>query len=252
MLKSEWLRFITELKFYKSAHVSTLINQLLVTIGLYWVISFNIENKIAGLAGLFFWQYVTIPLTKISQDVWEETSSGAFAQTVLHTSLPSVLFLYRLALQFIWQTLINLAVFPIVLLVFQFSWEEMLSYPWLGLLLTLALTLLGFIGMGLMMAGIVLIYRRAISYASTLEYIFLFFAGIVVPFERLPAAIQAIAQFLPLTIGIQILNGLDSHSPIGSQLALLALQSVTLMIAGQYIFMRSLASSRKYGFSMRT
>lgn len=153
MWRAEWLRFWAELRFYRQMWISQLVNQLLITAGLFWVISLLSQPTLSGLAALFFWQYVSIPLSKISTDIWEESTSGAFEQMYLHTAQPAWVLVVRLSNYLLQQTAVAVPLFLAMALLFGFSLTDLAAYNWGGILLTLGITLAGFIGLGLAVGG---------------------------------------------------------------------------------------------------
>ncbi|GIW31295.1 MAG: hypothetical protein KatS3mg071_1469 [Meiothermus sp.] len=250
MWRAEWLRFWAELRFYRQMWISQLVNQLLITAGLFWVISLLSQPTLSGLAALFFWQYVSIPLSKISTDIWEESTSGAFEQMYLHAAQPAWVLVVRLSNYLLQQTAVAVPLFLAMALLFGFSLTDLAAYNWGGMLLTLGITLAGFIGLGLAVGGVLLIYRNAIGYTNALEYLLLFSSGAVVPLNQLPAFIQPVAWWLPLSLGIETLRRLENGGPWGLTLMGLAVQSVCMLALGLILFNLCLRRALRRGFAM--
>ena len=75
-----------------------------------------------------------------------------------------------------------------------FGWRAELQ-PWMALAIIL-LGLAAFAGLGLLMAG-TLPAEATLALANTLYLVFLLLGGLVVPLDRLPAGIHAVARLLP-------------------------------------------------------
>jgi ABC-2 type transport system permease protein len=231
-------------------HLGTLLNQALVTVGLYWVISTLGEATLSTLAALFFWQYASVPLSRMVSSLWEDTYNGAFEQTYLHSANLQFVFLLRTILDFAYQSVFAVVLFPLFAFLFGISLADLAAYPWWGLLLSLVLTLIGFAGLGWMMASVVLVYRKAVSYANVIEYLLLFLAGVVVPLEQLPGFLQALARWLPLTLGVETLRRFEAGYGVNATLPFLVVQSAALFLLGFVIFSWTLRRARARGFAM--
>lgn len=250
MWKAECVRYWAELRFYRQLLIGNLLSQLLVMGGIFWVVSLLGERSLAGLIGLFFWLYASIPLSRISADIWEESTSGAFEQMYLHAPSPATLVLVRLAYYLLQQTLASVPVFLVIFTAFGFPVSLLLDLNWGWLLLCLLLTLLGLAGLGLAMGGILLVYRNAISYAGALEYLLLFLSGAVVPLSQLPAFLQPMVVWLPLTLGIQAMRQIEAGENATILLFWLGLQSLGLLFIGFLVFQSCLRRALRRGFAM--
>ncbi|WP_027882921.1 ABC transporter permease [Meiothermus rufus] len=208
------------------------------------------ERSLAGLIGLFFWQYASIPLSRISADIWEESTSGAFEQTYLHATTPVLLILVRLTYYLLQQTLVSVPAFLALIVAFGFPMYLLWGLNWGLLFFCLLLTLLGLAGLGLAMGGILLIFRNAISYTSALEYLLLFVSGAVVPLSQLPHFLQSVAVWLPLTLGIQAMRQIEAGEDATLLLFWLGLQSLGLLLIGFLVFQGCLQRALRRGFAM--
>jgi ABC-2 type transport system permease protein len=250
MLKAELTRFWAELRFYRQMMIGNALITIFVTGGFFYFVSLLGEAGVASLAALLFWQYASIPLSRISADIWEECSSGAFEQMYIHTTQPSLVLLLRMGIYILQQTVFALPVFLALAAVFGIPWSALAGYPWLGLIGILALTLLGLSGLGLIMGAVLLVYRDAIAYASALEYALLFASGAVIPLTQLPGPIAAVSPWLPLSLGIEALRRLEAGRELSTIVLLLGLQSLVLLMGGLVVFQVALRRARRHGFAM--
>ncbi|ADI13615.1 ABC transporter permease [Truepera radiovictrix] len=249
MWRAEWLRLRADWLFYRQLLLGSLLNQVLVTVGAFWVVSLLADKSLATLMALFFWQYASVPLSRVAADIWEETSTGAFEQTYLHAGAPVAVLFVRLCLYFVRQSALQLPVFAALALL-SFGWAPLASYPWFGFALSLALTLASLAGLGLVVGGVLLVSRNAISYASAAEYALLFLSGVIVPIAALPAPLQALAPWLPLSLGVEALRRLEAGAAPYGLLLLLGVQAAALLLLGLAVFRVCLARALRRGFAM--
>ncbi|WP_299425979.1 ABC transporter permease [uncultured Meiothermus sp.] len=252
MLKAELIRYWADLRFYRQLLLGNLLTAILVTGGIFYLVTLLGEASISALAALILWQYASIPLSRISADIWEESTSGAFEQMYLHARQPVLVLLVRMGIYAVQHTVYAIPLFLVLAAVFALPWSALVGYPWLGLLGILILTLLGLSGLGLLVGAVLLVYRNAISYTSALEYVLLFVSGAVIPLAQLPGPIAAVAPWLPLTLGIESLRRLEAGGDVSAMVLLLALQSVVLLLVGLVAFQVALRRALRRGFAMST
>lgn len=250
MLKAELVRFKAEFLLYRQTHLGKLLTLLLMTGGLFFLISLLGEASVARLAALFFWQYATVPLSRLTLDIWEETSSGAFDQMYLHTSQPALVLLTRMGVHTLQQTVLAVPLFLGLALLFGIPASELAQYPWAELFGVLVLTVVGLAGFGLIIGAVSLVYYDAVSYADAAEYVLLFLSGAVVPIAQLPGPLGAISPWLPLSLGIEAVRRLEVGADWQGIALLLVIQSAVLVAIGIVVFRACLERGRRRGFGM--
>jgi len=80
------------------------------------------------------------------------------------------------------------------------------------------LSSLSFFGIGIILAGTMPTVRAAWVGGMVLLYPMVFLSGAFFPLELLPAAVQKVAAFMPLTHVVDLLNGLWTGEPWGAHL----------------------------------
>jgi ABC-2 type transport system permease protein len=92
------------------------------------------------------------------------------------------------------------------------------------------LSSLSFFGIGFILAGTMPTARTAQVVAMVLLYPMLIFSGAAWPRELMPAAIQKVSAFMPLTYVVNLLNGLWSGEPWGKHLLDVGVLVVMLLL----------------------
>jgi ABC-2 type transport system permease protein len=92
------------------------------------------------------------------------------------------------------------------------------------------LSSLSFFGIGFILAGIMPTARTAQVVAMVLLYPMLIFSGAAWPREMMPAAIQKVSAFIPLTYVVNLLSGLWSGEPWGKHLLDVGVLVVMLLL----------------------
>jgi len=87
-----------------------------------------------------------------------------------------------------------------------------------SLLAGFVLSSLSFFGLGFILAGIMPTVRNAWIVGMVLMYPMMFLSGAFFTVELLPAAVQRVSEFLPLTYVVNLLGGLWTGEPWGDHL----------------------------------
>jgi ABC-2 type transport system permease protein len=69
-----------------------------------------------------------------------------------------------------------------------------------------ALTILGLFGFGYVVAGLTIVFKQIGTVVNMLQNLLLFFSGALLPVDRLPPTLAAVARTLPSTQGIVVLR----------------------------------------------
>jgi ABC-2 type transport system permease protein len=69
-----------------------------------------------------------------------------------------------------------------------------------------ALTMVGLFGFGFVVAGLSLVFKRTGTVMNMLQTALLYFSGVLLPLERLPEGLAAVARTLPSTQGIVVMR----------------------------------------------
>lgn len=101
---------------------------------------------------------------------------------------------------------------------------------WLQFLGAYLLVMLSVFSLGLMVGGIAKDIKSASTIASLLYFPMLIFSGATVPYEMLPAALQKIVNFMPLTQGIKLLKAAVLNLPVGNIIVPIVFMSVMMAV----------------------
>lgn len=125
---------------------------------------------------------------------------------------PSLVLLAEVAMYAVYAVVSLVSLFIVAALFFGFKMRGSLGVFLLGYLLVIV----SMFSIGMMVGGIAKNSKIAGIIASALYFPMLVFSGATLPYEVMPAAMQRIADIMPLTQGIKILKNAALGLPIGS------------------------------------
>ncbi|SBV95030.1 ABC-2 type transporter [uncultured Eubacteriales bacterium] len=121
-----------------------------------------------------------------------------------------------LAVQFVIYALYSIVSLILVYLAGALFFGYQLHGSWLEFLGAYLLVMLSMFSIGLLVGGIAPNTKIASAAASLLYFPMLIFSGATLPYEVMPAALQKVADILPLTQGIKLLKAASLGLPIDS------------------------------------
>lgn len=121
-----------------------------------------------------------------------------------------------LAVQVVIYALYSIASLILVYMTGAIFFGYQLHGSWLQFLGAYMLVMLSMFSIGLLVGGIAPNTKIASAAASLLYFPMLIFSGATLPYEVMPAALQKLADILPLTQGIKLLKAASLGLPIDS------------------------------------
>lgn len=208
-------------------------------------------NRVAGnplplenpLLGYLLWTYAAMCIDLAAFNVAREAQTGTLEQYLLNGHPPALLVTTKLVASLFSTTVLVGSVLAVMGKVFG----ARLSLGGVALLV-IVLTLVGVIGLGLMLAGVIVVYKRASTLGTVLQISLLFLTGAIVPLEMISPVLASTASVLPLTLGIRLLREVTLSGQVSSALvAALAANSAAYLAGGVLVFNRMDAVARRRG-----
>ena len=200
------------------------------------------------LIGLAFSGYMNSGMGSFASALREEQTAGTL-EAILATPTPLQLVLFaRLIWDFIYDSfhLIIYFVFGIALLHAKYTGASLAAVP-VALLLSLA----AFASLGLISAAFILVFKRGDPLNAFLSFLTMLLGGVYYPVEVMPAALQKIAAFLPMTYTLRIVRDAlirgDSLSSLAPDFLKLAALCAALLPLSLLAFSAALRRARRDG-----
>lgn len=196
------------------------------------------QDQLAStLLGYLMWFYTMKIIAGMSWNLRDEMQTGTLEQMYMSPAPVGVLLLGQSLARLISTTVttIPLAGALVLLLDIQIPLRPA-GLPVFGL------TVIGLFGFGFLIGGLALVFKHVQAFADLVQYMLVFLNGALIPVERFPTWLEAVARALPATQGIVVLRQviLDGTSLAESwaegSLAWLTLHSLVLFVGGWLVF----------------
>jgi ABC-2 type transport system permease protein len=199
------------------------------------------------VVGYCMWFFAMMAMNTMSLDIEREAQQGTLEQVVLHVpDFLGVLWLRsatHLALGAGMVIALNLAI-----QVSTGSYLHMSAAGWLAAVAAVILTLWGLCGVGLLLGGMSLLFKRIGQLSAIIQFSLFFLASMDI--HKLPMPWPGIVAHLPMAGGVTLLKQLvagASPAELGAAFAWLALDSACYALIGSLVFKSMERATRKAG-----
>lgn len=198
LMKVEAKRLLREIRYYKFDQVISLFDLLLLCLGIFTGMGKDLfpgQSVFYAWVGMILWRYAAVGLQTACGIVQKEIRLGTLEQLMLTRCSFEQILTARVLVRLAAETVKLGAVSLVIGWVFRIQPDGEMSaaVAFLAILLFLA----GVAGMGYIIAGVSLIFKKADALVNAVSYFTLFFTGAVVPLSLLPQGFSLPARMLP-------------------------------------------------------
>jgi len=208
LLKAEMVREIILARRYLFEAVVSLIMLYVTFMGIYFAVrklaigGDDITIASYQLVGFLVWIMAMTTIGIFADDIGSNAIIGVLEQIFLS---PNGLLKYIIC-KALSRTLIQILPLAVLLIIVLFSTGIKLILDPIAIITILSLTVAGFFGLGLIFGGLVLLFKRIGPVSAMVRGILLFVTGAIIPIDKFPASMQAVAKLFPMTQGLIMLR----------------------------------------------
>lgn len=258
ILYAEFVKFKGMFKRYYVDSIAEIISYLILFSGLTYAVvtrdSGNSNIVAQLLIGIFVWYIGINAIAIFTFILQEEMQLGTLEQIFLTKTNLNLMLLGRAIATFIFDAIGGIILSSGTLLfIFIFSPDLVKGHfnliPLLNplMILILILTMLGIYGFSFLLAGLSIIFKRISAITVILNYIFLFFTGVLVSGNNLPFVLDIFSKCLPITWGIININAIFDGTVSIGEIIMLIINSFVYFVIGVIVFNRLSYYARKKG-----
>ena len=233
LLKIELSRMLSEIKAYLLDNAVSIVDNILICIGLLVGVGsdfFPGRSQGYALIGMRLWRCTIICLQTSCGIIQKELRLGTLEQLMLSSYSFLKLLIVRLEAKMlieIWKLLLAMLV---IAAIFNIKFYNEVNF--ILIITAFLVSIAGAFGMGFIVAGIALVYKKASALVNSISYFVLFFTGVFIPLELLPDSFSLIAKSLPF---IWAINTIQSNQ-FNYCFVSLVMTSIFWLVLGCIIF----------------
>ena len=222
LIRVEAERLLREIRYYKFDQMISFFDLLLICLGIFTGMGrdlFQGQSIFYAWIGMILWRYATVGLQTACSIVQKEIRLGTLEQLMLTRCSFDRILIARILVRLLVET-VKLGVVSLLIgWIFQIQPDRDASA--FILLLSILLFLLGAAGMGCMIGGVSLIYKKANALVNAISYFTLFFTGAVVPLQVIPQIFSFPARVMPFYWCVESIR----NSVLGQEVLILSILS---------------------------
>lgn len=233
LLKIELSRMLSEIKAYLLDNAVSIVDNILICIGLLVGVGsdfFPGRSQGYALIGMMLWRCTIICLQTSCGIIQKELRLGTLEQLMSSSYSFLKLLIVRLEAKMlieIWKLFLAMLV---IAAIFNIKFYNEVDF--ILIITAFLVSIAGAFGMGFIVAGIALVYKKASALVNSISYFVLFFTGVFIPLELLPDSFSLIAKSLPF---IWAINTIQSNQ-FNYCFVSLVMTSIFWLVLGCIIF----------------
>lgn len=215
-------------------------------------------DKVSGFSivdafiGFMMWNVVLGVMQTMGWQIQSESQFGTLENIMIASGGLLKLLLARSLAGLIQSVIVIFVEAFLIFLIFKVPFAKVSPLLSLNMIMLFLLSIVGMYGFGFILGGIGIVLKRIGAIAELVNYMFLFSAGLLFPLSDAPRIIQDVGNFIPLSLGIDLMrkNYLGNGSIFQHDLAefaIFCLQSLIYMIVGLVFFKLMIDFARKKG-----
>ncbi|MCG3412368.1 ABC transporter permease [Staphylococcus massiliensis] len=255
---AEFYKFRGMFKRYYIDSISEIISYLILFVGLTFTIvstTTTTQNMLLQLViGIFIWYIGINAIAIFSFILQEEMQLGTLEQIYLTQTRLSQMLLGRAIGSFVFDAIGGVILSSLTMIVITmlgsnipFQLHDLRQLFDLRLIIILIMTMIGIYGFSFILAGLSIIFKRISAISVILNYIFLFFTGLLLTDKTLPPLLDVFSKILPITWGIINIKDLLNENLHITHLIMLIVHSAIYLTLGLLIFHYCSYIARKKG-----
>lgn len=211
LLRAETMKVLGDAKAYWFNLIFGNLNIFFLFLGIFYAFTgeSSDHNQIFSmLIGLMVWYYGVHAIDLVALIIEEEAEEGTLEQIFMTRTNFIIVLMNRIISQIVFDTIKGIFVFTLCIITFKISPEFILSVNWFWTLVIFFISLAGLYGIGYIVAGLSLVYKKTSAIAGAFSNILLFFTGVIIDVNKLPVIFQFLSKILPLYWGMKTLDEL--------------------------------------------
>lgn len=233
LFKIEVSRLFSEIKTYLLDNLVGIADDVLICTGILVGVGsdfFPGRSQEYALIGMILWRVTIVSLQTSCGIVQKELRLGTLEQLMLSNYSFLKLLIVRLEAKMLVESCKLFFSTIVIMLMFNIKIYSKINF---GLfILVLLVSCIGTFGMGFVVAGIALVYKKAVALVNSISYFILFFTGTLIPLEMHPKVFSPIAKALPFIWAVNTIQ----ENQLGRSFLLLMILSITWVAFGVGFF----------------
>lgn len=206
IIKAEFLILLGNLKAYTIDYIFGNLDSYILFLGLFYGMDKGQDKPIEifyFIIGLVLWSYAISAIQSVSIIIQDEARQGTLEQLLMTKSNFIMIIFCKLVAHLLFETLQILVVVLLCMVTFNQLNVLALEISFINLVINIIVFTVSLSGIGYIVAGLSILYKRAEAVARATSNLILFFSGLIIPLAAVPAIFGKISMMFPFYWGME-------------------------------------------------
>jgi len=232
LVKAELRKYLLEIKNYYPDQIVDLIIKYILFIVFFFGFYKNGSNSGDFYIGYLYWMIASYIISEASVSISFEKQVGTIEQLLLQPVPIGIILVIRTLVLFT----ISIIKFVILLLIIMLT-TNISIYVNLPLILIGLISIIGFLGIGLALSGITMMYTKTASFESVISYLLLLLSGTVISYSAMPKVVMCVIEYIPFILEINLSQCIINGAKVNIlSMIILLLSNFIMFFIGYFIF----------------
>jgi len=243
VVKAEFSKTLIEIKTYYPDHIVDVFIKFFLFLTFF--IGFGQKNISTDLfcLGYSFWMIASYIISEASESISYEKQVGTIEQIFIKPFQTQTILIVRSLMHFCVSLFKFILLYILVLLILkvQFSLKAQI-------LVVYAISIIGFLGVGIFLSALTLIFTKTASFEAIVSYALLGVSGVIIPFDKMPQLLGSTLKVFPYFYQIDMAQRISlNNSAMPLDWIILLLSNLAMCIVGFVFFNLCARHVRNHG-----
>lgn len=243
LLKAEYKKNFIELKTYYPDQIVDIIIKYFIFVAFFIGFGKDSVNINDFYIGYLYWMISSYIIAEASSTISFEKQVGTIEQIFLKPTPILLILVVRTLVMFSISLFKFAALFCIVSLTMQITFVVNLQ-----VILIFIISVIGFIGIGIALSGVTLLFAKTASFEAVISYALLLISGTIISYSAMPAALFKVIRVIPVVMEIDVSQKILKSGVLNfTDFSLVLLSNIAMFAVGCLIFRLLLKRVKRNG-----
>lgn len=197
LFRAELKKYLLEVTTYYPDQIVDIVTKYILFATFFYGFVHTAGNATDYSIGYLYWIIASGIISELSVSISFEKQVGTIEQLILKPYPLWLILTVKTYVVLLVTALKCLLLLALIRITLPISLAFNVNLVWI-----LLVSVLGFTGTGLALSGLTMKFAKTASFESIISCGLLFFSGAIIPFEKMPSAVQRVLDVIPFTAGI--------------------------------------------------
>lgn len=232
ILRAEFRKNIIEMKTYYPDQIADFIIKFIIFVAFFVGFGKSRINETDFCIGYLFWMISSQIISEASVNISFEKQVGTIEQLLIKPYKMDIILAVRTFISF----MVSFAKYLLLYIIIYFLFGIYINIS-VELVIICVISLIGFLGLGIALSGITMIFSKTASFETIISYLLLLLSGSVISYDNINHSVFNVMKLCPFVYEIYLAQNIVTGESLesGQTIYLLAI-NVIMLLLGMFVF----------------